>query len=410
MPDLASPDVEVWQFLESSARDVLARYGYCEVRTPFLEKVETFTRSIGDETDIVQKEMYAFVDRGDRHIALRPEGTAGVMRYVAGQGQEAADARLYYIGPMFRAENVQAGRYRQFSQLGVEMIGPPNPMADVEVMDLQRSLLQAWGIEGASFEINTRGMPEDMDAVRTGLKQQLEIRIGELCGDCQRRFESNILRVLDCKVPSCKAIVNELPPMTDFMSEASRDYLVEVEKGLKQLNLDCRINPLLVRGLDYYANTVWEITSGALGAQNALAGGGRYRIGLGSKNIEGAGFGIGLNRIFMVLAEQFPDLRERFARPMVMVIGQNEEIFRQNMILVQRLRDQGIPAVMELTVRSMKAQFKAANRKAVSHVIVRGEAEVDAGTCQLKNMADGNQQEIGIDSLASHLLAELNLK
>ena len=281
MPDLASPHVEVWQFLETSAREVLARYGFSEVRTPLLEKVETFTRSIGDTTDIVQKEMYAFTDRGNRNIALRPEGTAGVMRYVAGAGQAAQDARLYYMGPMFRAENVQAGRYRQFSQLGVEMIGPPNAAADVEIMDLQRALLSAWGIEDASFQINTRGMPEDMDAVRNGLRDRLASEKGALCGDCQRRFGA-IVRVLDCKGLVAKRWC--LRYLTEYMSEASRDYLAEVEKGLQLLDLPCRINPLLVRGLDY-VNTVLEITSGALGAQNALSGGGRYQIDMGGRRV-----------------------------------------------------------------------------------------------------------------------------
>lgn len=410
MPDLASPHVEVWQFLETSAREVLARYGFSEVRTPLLEKVETFTRSIGDTTDIVQKEMYAFTDRGNRNIALRPEGTAGVMRYVAGAGQAAQDARLYYMGPMFRAENVQAGRYRQFSQLGVEMIGPPNAAADVEIMDLQRALLSAWGIEDASFQINTRGMPEDMDAVRNGLRDRLASEKGALCGDCQRRFETNLLRVLDCKVPGCKEVVSALPPMTEYMSDASRDYLAEVEKGLQLLDLPCRINPLLVRGLDYYVNTVWEITSGALGAQNALSGGGRYQIDMGGRAIDGVGFGIGLNRIFMVLADKYPDLMERFAQPMVMVVGQDEAMFEENRKLVQQLRNAGIPCIMELTSRSIKAQLKAANRKAVNVVVIRGETERENDTCQLKSMAEGTQKEVAMEDLVAVLAHELGLK
>lgn len=410
MPDLASPQVEVWQFLETSAREVLARYGFSEVRTPLLEKLETFTRSIGDTTDIVQKEMYAFTDRGNRNIALRPEGTAGVMRYVAGAGQAAQDARLYYMGPMFRAENVQAGRYRQFSQLGVEMIGPPNAAADVEIMDLQRALLSAWGIEDASFQINTRGMPDDMDAVRNGLRDLLASEKGALCGDCQRRFETNLLRVLDCKVPGCKEVVSALPPMTEYMSEASRDYLAEVEKGLQLLNLPCRINPLLVRGLDYYVNTVWEITSGALGAQNALSGGGRYQIDMGGRAVDGVGFGIGLNRIFMVLADKYPDLMERFAQPMVMVVGQDEAMFEENRKLVQQLRNAGIPCIMELTSRSIKAQLKAANRKAVNVVVIRGETERENDTCQLKSMDEGTQKEVAMEDLVAVLGHELGLK
>ncbi|MFT5124319.1 MAG: histidyl-tRNA synthetase [Kiritimatiellia bacterium] len=408
MPDLASPEIETWQFVESSAHEVLKRYGVREVRTPILERQETFVRAVGDTTDIVQKEMYAF-ERGDTIMALRPEGTAGVLRYVASMGVEATDARLYYMGPMFRAERMQKGRYRQFGQLGVEIIGTPNPLADVEVMDLQRSLLEAWGVKDAVFELNTRGMPEDMEAVRSGLRDHLQPRLADLCGDCQRRFEANILRVLDCKNEACKGIVQTVPPMTDFMREESRAYLAEVEAGLERLQIPFKRNPLLVRGLDYYVNTVWEITSSALGAQNAVAGGGRYRMDVGDRLIDGVGFGIGLNRVVMILAEQDPGLVERLQPQIASLVGLGDEAFADNLRLAQQLRAAGVPCIMSLEPKSMKAQMKLANRKGAAFAVIRGETELANGTCQVKRMETGDQSEVSIEELESFLRTGMGL-
>jgi len=408
MPDLASPEVEVWQFIESSARAVLHRYGLKEVRTPVVERLETFVRAVGDSTDIVQKEMYAF-SRGEATLALRPEGTAGALRYVASAGPDAADARVYYVGPMFRAERMQKGRYRQFSQLGVEVIGAANPLADVEVMDLQRSLLETWGVKDAVFEINTRGMPEDMEAVRLGLREQLETRSDQLCEDCQRRLEVNILRVLDCKRESCRTIIQSLPPVTDFMSEESRAYLKAVETGLEHLGIPFVRNPLLVRGLDYYVNTVWEVTSSALGAQNAVAGGGRYRMDVGDRLIDGVGFAIGLNRVAMILTEQDPGLIERLQPTVVSLVGLGEEAFSHNLLLAQELRNAGIPCVMALEPKGMKAQMKLANRNGSAFAVIRGETELAGGICQVKEMETGEQVEVSLDDLTDFLRKGMKL-
>jgi histidyl-tRNA synthetase len=408
MPDLASPEVEVWQYIESTAREVLQRYGLKEVRTPIVERLETFVRAVGDTTDIVQKEMYAF-KRGDTTLALRPEGTAGILRYAAGAGPDAADARVYYMGPMFRAERMQKGRYRQFSQLGVEIIGAANPLADVEVMDLQRSLLETWGVKDAVFEINTRGMPEDMEAVRLGLREQLEPRSDQLCEDCQRRLEVNILRVLDCKRETCRVVTQSLPPMTDFMSEESRAYLEAVETGLEQLSIPFIRNPLLVRGLDYYVNTVWEITSSALGAQNAVAGGGRYQMDVGDRLIDGVGFAIGLNRVGMILAEQDPGLMKRLRPPVASLVGLGDEAFNHNLLLVQQLRNAGIPCIMALEPKGMKAQMKLANRKGSAFAVIRGETELAEGNCQVKEMETGEQVEVPLDDLSDYLRKGMKL-
>ncbi|MBU1909195.1 MAG: histidine--tRNA ligase, partial [Verrucomicrobia bacterium] len=304
MSDLAAPEIYLWQEVEETARRILALYHVGEVRTPILEPTGLFVRSLGEGTDVVQKEMYTFEDRGGRQVSLRPEGTAGVIRFLAGQGDEAAGARVYYLGPMFRAERPQAGRRRQFHQLGVELIGPPNPAQDVEAVAMQQHLLNAWGLHGARIEINTRGLPDEQDAVSAGIRRALEPDAGRLCEDCRRRLLTNVLRVLDCKQEGCRALVDKLPPVTDFMGQESRAYLEEVKRLLALMELPVEINPRLVRGLDYYLHTIWEIKHPALGAQDALSGGGRYRIEWEGAVVEGVGFAAGLERILTALQQE----------------------------------------------------------------------------------------------------------
>ena len=278
MSDIAAPDVRLWQRLEEIARATLARYGFEELRTPIVEFESVFTRSIGSTTDVVQKEMYVF-EKGGRRLALRPEGTAGVMRYAAGLGpMETAGARWFYIGPMFRSERPQAGRRRQFHQCGVECLEPPSPLVDAEILALQVDLLRAWGLGECEVRLSTRGAGADAARVAEGLRDALAPREAELCEDCRRRINENVLRVLDCKQPVCRAVVETLPEPTSFMDETSRTYLAQVAEHLDDLQVKHVRDPLLVRGLDYYEHTVWEITNSALGAQNAVAGGGRYRM------------------------------------------------------------------------------------------------------------------------------------
>ena len=401
--DILYPEVGVWQFLEDRARTVLHLYGYREVRTPILEKVEVFTHSLGDATDIVQKEMYAFTDRGGRNITLRPEGTAGVMRVVAGQGQDNKSPRLYYIGPMFRAERPQAGRKRQFHQLGLESLGKPSPGLDAEVIRLQQRIFESWGVQNTVFQINTRGAGDDMPAVREGLRSRLVLDLTRLCGDCQRRFEQNILRVLDCKNPQCQGIVAGLPPITEFMAAASREYFAQVQEALTQLGVAFQVNPRLIRGLDYYQHVVWEVTSSSVGSQDALSGGGRYAVKTGNQTLEGVGFGIGLERVIMALG--LDEERQRALNPSidVFLVSQNEPALAANRTLAEELRAAGIRCVMELDLRSMKAQMKAADRWGAKRVILRGESELAAGTVALKDMASGTQTVLPVADLLRHL-------
>ncbi len=405
MSDLTAPEINVWQALEKKSRKLLDRYSFQEVRTPVLERTSVFSRSIGDATDIVQKEMYTFEDRGGRSITLRPEGTAGVMRHVAGQGPEALESRLYYLSSMFRAERPQAGRKRQFHQLGAEVLGPPNPAADAECIALQQHLLSEWNMEGCRVRINTRGLPEDRQAVRLALRDRLSSSLSELCEDCRRRYEANPLRILDCKNASCRRVADQLPPITQFMSSEARDYYHEVVRLLKRLEIDIEQDPRLVRGLDYYVHTVWEIAHPALGAQDVISGGGRYVVPIGNKEIEGVGFALGLERVVAALTKQgvAGDLVEE--HPRIWLISSGDAAFEENLVLMQSLRIRGLRCGMDLIKRSLKAQMRMANRQSASYVIIRGDREMENGLFLLKDMSSGEQEELDMPALMERLKA-----
>ena len=409
MADLAAPEVFLWQHLEEQARRILPLYGFSEIRTPALEYTPVFTRALGETTDVVQKEMYTFADRGGRSLTLRPEGTAGVIRYAAGQGAAADGARLYYVGPMFRCERPQAGRKRQFHQLGVEAFGEPNPAADVEVIALQQQLFQSWGLRDFTIDVNTRGLPEDRPAVAQGLADAVRPHLGALCEDCRRRFDTNILRLLDCKQETCQHVVGALPDMTTFMSPPSRAYLDEVVRLLQQLNLPARVNPRLVRGLDYYIHTVWEIRHPALGAQDALAGGGRYRITLGEKHFDGVGFAAGLERTVMAVRHDQPD-RLAAVQPAapVWLVALGAAARDANLQFAQELRQRNCACGLDLGDRSMKAQMRAANRAGAAWAVIRGDRELAAGTAALKNLKDGQQTELKLEDVVAKLLTAQN--
>ncbi len=409
MSDIAAPDIQLWQHLERVARDILACYHFSEVRTPIVEYTSVFTRSLGEATDVVQKEMYTFEDRGGRSLTLRPEGTAGIMRYVANAGQDAQDARIFYIGPMFRAERPAAGRRRQFHQLGAECMGSPSPAADAEIIALQVHLLQAWGIKDFKLELNTRGLPDDHARVADGIRAALRPHRADLCDDCQRRFDENPLRIIDCKKSGCRAIVEQIPPVTEYMGTEARKYLQELMELLRQLEIPATANPYLVRGLDYYVHTVWEITHTGLGAQDALAGGGRYQMQMGRQTCEGVGFAIGLERILAVLQGQGVNGTDFARRPCVWLVSQGEAAFRENMLLMQSLRMRGIEASMDLSGRSMKAQMRAANKANSRFVVIRGEEEMERGTFQLKSMDSGTQEELELPEIMQRLIQEREL-
>jgi len=403
MSDLAPPDVYIWQMIEQRAREVFARYRFEEVRTPVLEKTSLFTHSLGDTTDVVTKEMYSLQDRGGRHLSLRPEGTAGAVRYIASGAEETANARIYYIGPMFRCERPQAGRKRQFHQIGLEAAGAPNPLADAEVIALQVHLLDAWGLKGSRIRLNTIGLPEERAAVLDGLREAIRPRLSELPEDAQQRFDTNVLRLLDSKDPAVQEMINDIPTVTELLSDDSRAYLDTVVETLRGLEIDVEIDPSLVRGLDYYVHTVWEVVHDGLGAQNALSGGGRYRIQIGGKPFDGVGFAMGVERMIAAL-EASGVTADRFApQPAVFIASLGEAALKENLLLMQTLRQRGIACEMELKARKIKAQMKRADRLGAETVIIRGDSELENGTFVVKNMTDGTQQELELPELMEML-------
>ncbi len=405
MSDIAAPEVRLWRRIEQLARETLARYGFEELRTPVVEFEAVFTRSLGETTDVVQKEMYVF-EKGGRRLCLRPEGTAGVMRHAAGLGAAETDgARWYYVGPMFRSERPQAGRKRQFHQCGVECLEPPAPLVDAEILALQVDLLRAWGLGDCEVKLNTRGEIGGQANVAAGLRAALAPREAELCEDCRRRISENVLRVLDCKNAACQAVVAALPPATDFMSPEARVYLAQVAAHLDALGVKYRIDPLLVRGLDYYEHTVWEIASTALGAQNAVAGGGRYRMQLGGRELVGVGFAIGLERVVGVLQALGRDaaLLEPLP-PLAWLVGLGEEAQKRNLVLMQELRAARIACRMA-PGGSMKSQMRAANKAGAAWAVIRGDDELAQDVVALKDMVSGVQETLPRERLAGELAA-----
>lgn len=403
MSDIAAPDIYLWRMIEERAREIFARYRFEEVRTPALEKNELFTHSLGDTTDVVTKEMYTLEDRGGRKLSLRPEGTAGAIRYVASGGEETANARIFYMGPMFRCERPQAGRKRQFHQIGVEAVGLPNPLADAEVIALQVNLLSAWGLKGAKIRLNTIGLPEDRAAVLEGLREAIRPRLSELPEEAQQRFETNVLRLLDSKDPAVQKVIADVPPVIEFMSAESRTYLDTVISALKKLEIDVAIDASLVRGLDYYVHTVWEVVHGGLGAQNALAGGGRYRIDVGGRAVDGVGFAMGVERVIAALEASGITSAQFMPPPPVFIISLGEKALIENLLLLQMLRHRGIACEMELSARKVQAQMRHADKTGARTVIIRGDTELEKGTFVLKNMADGSQREVELPELINLL-------
>jgi histidyl-tRNA synthetase len=405
MSDITTPDVALWQMVEAKARQVFHCYNLTEIRTPVLEREALFIHSLGDTTDVVQKEMFTLDYQGRMRLTLRPEGTAGVIRCLAGAGQDGANARVYYIGPMFRAERPQAGRRRQFHQTGVELTGEPSPLADAECIAMQAHLLRAWGLKDFRIKINTRGTPEDRAVVAEGLRSALQPHRGALCEDCQRRFDQNVLRILDCKKQACGAIVDELPSVTSFMSQESRDYFAAVKRCLDMLDIPCEETPRLVRGLDYYAHTVWEISHGALGAQDALSGGGRYQIRIGGRVVDGVGFALGLERVIQALAGEGVTAEQVVQKPLVWLVSLGEKALEENVMLAMALRERDVACGLDLKVRSMKAQMRAAGRSGARYVIIRGESEIEQGVFQVKQMETGEQQEMTLPEVMNMMTA-----
>jgi len=395
-------DVGKWRRVEQAARDVFSRYAFSEVRLPVLEFTELFVRSIGEATDIVSKEMYCFADQGDDHICLRPEGTAGSVRaYLQAGLTRAGVQRWFYMGPMFRRERPQKGRLRQFQQIGVEMFAVSGPHEDVEVLAMAHDFLVELGINGVRMEINSLGCPVCRPGYRDTLVAYLKERADRLCETCNERIERNPMRVLDCKVESCQAQLTDAPEMVAHLCDDCDTHFAGVKTGLDLLKIDYCINPRIVRGLDYYNRTAFEIITDELGAQGTVIAGGRYDglvEELGGPSTPAIGFAMGLERLAMLL----PD--EDLAGPDAAVVALGEAVQGYAMTLASRLRSRGL-SVVHCGGGSAKRQFKMADRENARFVLVIGEDEMNAGHVTLKDMRTGEQQTLEPDAAVAVIRA-----
>ncbi|MHA7964071.1 histidine--tRNA ligase [Paenibacillus sp. CAU 1782] len=407
--DILPGSVEKWQFVEETARQLCRRYNFREIRTPIFESTELFQRGVGETTDIVEKEMYTFTDRGDRSITLRPEGTAGVVRsYVENKLYGEPDvSKLYYIGPMFRYERAQAGRYRQFHQFGIEAIGSTDPSLDAEVIALGYSFYSEVGLKGVTVEINSVGTPSVRAAFREALLAFLEPKRSLLCKDCQSRMDRNPLRVLDCKVD--QAHFEGAPSILDSLDEECRVHFDKVKQGLSDMGIPYTINPRLVRGLDYYTHTAFEYKAQGIGAIDTIGGGGRYNglvSDIGGPEQPGVGLGLGLERTILLLEHQNVEVPGKHTLD-VYVVALGEAADREATRLVYELRGRGIRVERDYGGRKMKAQLKSADRLEARYTAILGDDELNAGVVALKEMATGEQKPVLIPSLAEVLLEGL---
>ena len=413
--DLLPPDTTLWNFVETAVRDVFRAYNFHEIRTPIFESTELFSRGVGEETDIVSKEMFTWEDRGraesdkGQSLTLRPENTAGVVRaYIEHKLWERGLNKLYYIGPQFRRERPQKGRYRQFYQIGAEVIGPVTsgseaPARDAEILELLATLLDRIGISGWTLELNSVGCVNDRAKFNEALRQALEPVVGKMCADCQRRAITNPLRVFDCKVPEDQPIVEELPRISQFLDQGCRNHFEEVQEILNSVGVLYRLNDRLVRGLDYYTRTAFEFTHGALGAQNAILGGGRYdglSEALGGPAAPGIGFAIGEDRLVLSLSKSIEEIQRKpdaYIAPLG--AGMNREAAR----LARELRRHDL--VIELGDESfrLKKSFEAAGKVGARYLLIVGESEVKGDAFALKHLASGRQETVPRAELAKRI-------
>lgn len=407
MNDILPGQVEWWQRVEAVAREVLENFGYREIRTPLVEKLDLFARGIGETTDIVEKEMYAFEDRSGDWLALRPEATASVVRAYIQHNLQAQPItqKFYTLGPMFRRERPQKGRYRQFHQIDVEAFGVDDPMLDAEIMYLLRLYLEKLGLTGVVLHLNSLGCPDCRQDYRRVLQSFLEAHAESLCPDCQRRRHTNPLRTFDCKVDRCQAVVVEAPLLLDSICEPCGRHFEQVKSHLGQLEMHFVINPRMVRGLDYYSRTTFEVITDQLGAQNAVGGGGRYNglvRDLGGPDIPGIGFAIGMERLILLLQQQQGETRRS---PGIFLAALGEKARAHAFLLTQQLRAAGLETEMDYEGKSLKSQMRRADKLGAAQVLILGEAEMAQGVAQLRNMADKSQRDIPLENILATLKA-----
>lgn len=412
--DLLPEDTKKWQYVEQKLREICHAYNYGEIRTPLFEHTEVFQRSVGDTTDIVQKEMYTFDDRGGRSLTLRPEGTAGVVRaFVQNKMYGAAiqPNKLYYFAQMFRYERPQHGRMRQLNQFGVEVLGSDDPSVDAEVIGLAMTSYKTLGLKSIRLVLNSLGDKESRTSHRNALVEHFTPVIDELCEDCQSRLENNPLRILDCKTDHEHPSMKTAPSILDHLNDYSKEYFAKIKEYLDAMNIEYVIDPTLVRGLDYYNHTAFEIMSDheGFGAITTLLGGGRYNgltKELGGPDVPGIGFGMGLERLMLALdAEEVELPIEDELDVFFVTIG--DEVTTEAVKIIQTLRENNIQVDKDYQARKPKGQFKAADRVKAKFVLILGEDESAKGVINVRSMDTGDQEEIEIDKLANYLTEKL---
>ncbi len=406
--DIMPWDVYKNQFIEQTVIDIASKFGFRELRTPVFEHTELFQRGVGETTDVVQKEMYTFEDKGGRSITLRPEGTAGVARAFLEHGlfNEALPQKLCYVLNCYRYEKPQAGRWREFQQFGVEMLGAAAPSADAEVISLANEIFAFLGVQNLQLEINSIGCPECRKNYHKALKEYFEAKKENLCSTCLGRLEKNPMRILDCKSPVCKEIATDAPAITDYLCDECADHFAKVKKYLDAMSIAYVVNPRIVRGLDYYTRTVFEFVSTEIGAQGTVCGGGRYDgliEELGGPHIPSLGFGMGTGRLLMLMEAQgieipTPTGCEIYIAPM----GENASL--EAMRITADLRASGICAQTDVAGRSLKAQMKYADKIGARYTMVLGDDEITQGKAKIKNMDNGEVTEISLEDFAEDFM------
>lgn len=407
--DILPDTVGDWNYVEGEIRELCRRFGYSEIRTPIFEHTELFQRGIGEGTDVVDKEMYTFTDRGERSITLRPENTASAVRaYLQNKLYAQSNlVKLFYIGSMFRYDRPQAGRMREFHQFGVEALGEANPAVDAEVILLAMNLLEGLGLKDLELSINSVGCPKCRSKYRTMLQDFFRYKLEDLCEDCRSRFERSPLRILDCKKDSDKPYMADAPKITDCLCEECAEHFAKLKELLTSAGISFTHDPRLVRGLDYYTKTAFEIKYPPLGAQSAVAGGGRYDgliEEMGGNPTPAVGFATGLERLLLALESQnlLPE-KNRSVDAYVVALGETAQA--EGFKLLNSLRQQGLSAAMDFAGRSMKAQMKQANKLGAKYSVILGEDEISEGVVMLRSMEDSSQAKVPMNQVAEKIKA-----
>ena len=403
--DVLPKDVHKNQYIEATALDIASKFGYKEIRTPVFEHTELFQRGVGDTTDVVQKEMYTFDDKGGRSITLRPEGTAGAVRSFLENGlcNEALPQKVCYLISCYRYEKPQAGRLREFHQFGVECFGTASPLADAEIIALAKSIFDTLGVRDLSLEINSIGCPKCRAEYHKALKEYFASRKDELCDTCKGRLDRNPMRILDCKSPICHEIAQGAPVVIDYLCDECKEHFEKVQKYLDAQNIEYKINPQIVRGLDYYTKTVFEFVSNSIGAQGTVCGGGRYDglvEELGGQHTASLGFAMGLERLMLLMEAQgceFPQAE----KPDLFIVALGEKATLKALEIAKDMREEGFSALLDLNQRSVRAQMKYADKLGAKFNVVIGDNEVENKIAKLKNMQTGEETEISLDTFVS---------